>query len=62
MSSSTIKTFAPRSYPVRHPLDVGRRHGQIINPPRLPEIGGMTKSNADKRESELTIKKPGGTK
>jgi hypothetical protein len=43
-------------------LDVGRRHGQVINPPRMPEIGGMTKSNADKRESELSIKKPGGTK
>lgn len=62
MSSSTIKTFAPRNYPVRHPLDVGRRHGQIINPPRMAELGGMTKNNADQREPELKIKKPGGTK
>jgi hypothetical protein len=61
-STSNKNTFAPRSYPVRHPLETGRRHGQVINPPRLPEIGGMTKSNADKRESELSIKKPGGTK
>ena len=59
---SNIKTFAPRSYAVRMPTDNSRRNGAIINPPRMPEIGGMTKSNADSRESELTIRKPGGSK
>lgn len=58
----TIKTFAPRSYNIRHATDVERRNGAIINPPRLAEIGGMKKSNADKREAELSLKKPGGTR
>lgn len=56
------KLFAPRSYPVRMPTDNERRNGAIINPPRLPEIGGMKKGNADKRETELSLKKPGGTR
>ena len=59
---SNIKTFAPRSYAVRMPTDNNRRNGAIINPPRMSEIGGMTKGNADVRESELTIRKPGGSK
>jgi hypothetical protein len=62
MSTSKITTFAPRNYPVRHPLELGRKHGQVLNPPRFPELGGMTKNNADQRETELHIRKPGGTK
>ncbi len=62
MATSDITKFAPRNYPVRHALDLGRRHGAIINPPRLAELGGMTTGNADKKESELKIRKPGGTK
>ena len=54
--------FAPKSYPIREPLMTGRRNGRTINPPRQPEIGGMTTKNADQREAEMTIKKPGGTK
>ena len=56
------KLFAPKSYPIREPLMTGRRNGDTINPPRLPEIGGMTTRNADQRESELMLRKPGGTK
>ena len=56
------KLFAPKSYAIRTVKDHGRRHGQVINPPRLPEIGGMTPNNADQREAELSLKKPGGTK
>ena len=54
--------FAPKSYPIREPLMTGRRNGATINPPRLPEIGGLTTKNADQREPELTLKKPGGTR
>lgn len=54
--------FAPRSYAVRQPTDNARRNGAILNPPRLPEIGGMTKHNADQREDSLKLKKPGGTR
>ncbi len=54
--------FAPKAYPVRVPSMTGRRNGQTINPPRLPEIGGMTERNADQREPDLTLRKPGGTK
>lgn len=60
MSDNSL--FKPRKYPVRMPTDNKRRNGAIMNPPRLPEIGGMTKTNADSREPELAIKKPGGTK
>jgi hypothetical protein len=56
------KLFAPKSYPIRTPSMTGRRNGVTINPPRLPEIGGMTTKNADSREPELTLRKPGGTK
>ena len=54
--------FAPKSYPIRTPEMLGRRNGATINPPRMPEIGGMTTRNNDSRESELTLRKPGGTK
>lgn len=54
--------FAPRSFPVRMPTDNARRHGATINPPRLPEIGGMNTRNADQKEAELKLKKPGGTR
>ena len=59
---SNIKTFAPKHYAIRQPTDNNRFLGAIVNPPRFPEIGGMTKGNADKRDPELTLRKPGGTK
>ena len=58
----STKLFAPRSYSIRDAMMTGRRNGATINPPRLPEIGGATKKNMDQRESELHIKKPGGTR
>ena len=54
--------FAPKSYAIRQPTDNARKHGAIINPPRFPEMGGMTKSNADSKEPDLRLKKPGGTR
>ena len=62
MATNSGRIFAPKSYPVRKPSDTGRMHGSMINPPRFPEIGGMTKNNADKREPELSIQKPRDTK
>lgn len=56
------RMFAPKFTSVRMPTDNSRRNGAIINPPRLPEIGGMTKNNAEKREPDLTLRKPGGTR
>lgn len=56
------RMFAPKFNTVRMPTDNARRNGAIINPPRLPEIGGMTKKNADSREGELNLRKPGGTR
>ena len=56
------KLFAPREYAIRTPSMSGRRNGATINPPRQPEIGGMTARNADSREPELKLKKPGGTR
>jgi hypothetical protein len=56
------KLFAPKSYPIRMPTDTAKRNGSILNPPRLPEIGGATKNNMDKAEPTLKLRKPGGTK
>lgn len=56
------RLFAPKSYAIRTASDLSRRNGQVLNPPRLAEIGGLKTTNADKREPELTIKKPGGTR
>jgi hypothetical protein len=58
----TSRLFAPKSYAIREPLMTGRRNGATINPPRLAEIGGMTTRNADQKEPELRLKKPGGTR
>ena len=55
-------TFKPKSFPVRQPTDTNKRMGSILNPPRLPEIGGATKSNMDQREPSLKLRKPGGTR
>lgn len=55
------RLFAPKSYPIREPLMTGRRNGQVINPPRLAEMGGLKTTNADQREPDLKLKKPGGT-
>ena len=54
--------FKPKNYPIRKATDNSKRNGQILNPPRLPEIGGMTKSNGDRREDTLSLRKPGGEK
>lgn len=59
---SNSRLFAPKSYPIRKPSDKGREQGSMINPPRFPEIGGMTTSNADKKEPSMALKKPGGTR
>jgi len=51
--------FKPKMYPVRQPTDNKRRNGQVLNPPRLPEIGGMTLQNADDNEGSLRLQKIG---
>ena len=56
------RMFAPKFTAVRQPTDNARRNGAIINPPRMPEIGGMTKKNTDVREPDLALRKPGGTR
>lgn len=56
------RLFAPRSYPIRKATDNKRRLGAVINPPRLPEIGGMTMGSGDQKEPDLRLKKPGGTR
>ena len=56
------RIFAPKPYSIRQPTDNKRKHGVVVNPPRLPEIGGMTLKNADSREPELALRKPGGTR
>jgi hypothetical protein len=59
---ATPRLFAPKAFPIRKPSDKGRVLGSMINPPRFPEIGGMTTGNADKREPELSLRKPKDTK
>ena len=56
------RLFAPKQCPVRTPDMLGRRNGATINPPRLAEMGGLKTTNADQREPELSLRKPGGEK
>lgn len=53
-----------RTVKARHPLDVNKRAGQHLNPPRMMEMGGASSlhpAGGIKRNS-LSLRKPGGTK
>lgn len=61
MANDPIK---PRAGAPRKPTDTSQRHGQVLNPPRLMQIGGadsLHKKNGPFRNT-LSLRKPGGTR
>lgn len=54
----------PRAPSPRHPLETGKVHGNIHNPPRLMEMGGADKLHpaGGPHKNKLSIRKPGGTR
>lgn len=56
--------FRPKAYPARKPTETSKVHGNIMNPPRMSEIGGMDKLHEKygKTVNQLKLRKPGGTK
>lgn len=56
--------FKPKAYPIRQPTEVKQKHGSMVNPPRLNQIGGMDKLHEKYgvKKNSMTLKKPGGTK
>lgn len=57
MSSEYLK---PGSGGLRQPTDPQKENGQIINPPRFAELGGLDSAKRVKQKNPLTITPPGG--
>jgi hypothetical protein len=45
---------------LRKPTDAQKENGQIINPPRYAEHGGLDKNTRVTQKNPLTISKPNG--
>jgi hypothetical protein len=50
----------PSSAGLRRPTDPQKENGQIINPPRYAEHGGLDKPSRIAQKNPLSISKPGG--
>ena len=57
----------PPSSGLRQPTDNAKNNGQMVNPPRYAELGGLTTAgkiapdvNATSNSNNLSITKPGG--
>lgn len=48
----------------RHPLDTNQKHGEVLNPPRMMQMGGASALHrpGGPHKNSLTIKKPAGTR
>lgn len=56
----TQKFLQPSAGGLRRPTDAGKMNGQVINPPRYAEMGGLTGPTKTAAENPLTISKPNG--
>jgi hypothetical protein len=56
----STKYLAPSSGGIRKPTDAGKENGQILNPPRYAEHGGLTGPSKIAQSNPLRISKPGG--
>lgn len=55
--------FKPRgASSIRPPLDNKKDNGQITNPPRFSEIGGLNSPSDATAKNKMTLSKPGDTK
>lgn len=50
----------PSTAGLRKPTDPQKENGQVINPPRYAEHGGLDKPSRIEQKNPLTISKPGG--
>jgi len=57
------KLFNPSdSLSIRGPLDNGKQHGNVENPPRMAEFGGLdSTSKAGIHKNMMSIRPPGST-
>lgn len=54
------KLFVPHEVPIRDPLSNTIDNGEIVNPPRFAEVGGL--SGVGKTfKNKMTIQRPGAT-
>ncbi len=53
--------FAPVPGAPRHPTDTAQMHGQVLNAPRMMQIGGADKLKREgsPHRNKLNLKKPG---
>lgn len=56
---ATQKFLQPSSAGLRQPTDAQKENGQIINPPRYAEMGGLDAGKRIKQKNPLQIRKPG---
>jgi len=50
----------PSAEGLRKPTDPQKENGQIINPPRFAEFGGLDRPSRIAQENALSISKPNG--
>ena len=50
----------PSNAGLRKPTDPQKENGQMINPPRFAELGGLDKPSRIAQKNPLSISKPGG--
>jgi hypothetical protein len=62
--SDLTGVFKPKSFAIRDPLDRKRNHGQIVNPPRMNQLGGMDqlKEPHGHYKNDMSLSKPGSGK
>jgi hypothetical protein len=56
----STRYLEPSTTGLRKPTDPGKNNGQMINPPRYAEHGGLTGPTKVAQENPLHISKPGG--
>lgn len=54
------KFLEPSPAGLRKPTDAQKENGQIINPPRYAEFGGLDAASRTAEKNILTISKPNG--
>ena len=57
------KFLQPTSSGFRHPTDTVQMNGNIYNPPRMAQLGGMDKTKDPRgyHSNNIQVKKPGQT-
>lgn len=55
------RLFRPSEKGRRDPVSNEQQNGRITNPPRYPEIGGMSSSGKSVKKNNMSIRRPGDT-